>query len=157
GPEAPAVRDVPVRSGVVALVQHTYVNYLLDRPMRAREFALLGQVAAGVPLREAVPHAGADHLGRLCDLILEDFAGLAPGPPPPVGAAGGVWGPAAAAPRLDAERGLLLCCARARLGPADRERLRGLLRAGPSWGRLRGLADYHGLAPLLYHHLSACA
>src|SRR5437868_12220369 len=65
--------------------------------------------------------------------------------------------PAAGVPGLGPERSLLLCCARARLGPADRERLRELLRAGPSWGRLRCLADYHGLSPLLYHHLSACA
>jgi hypothetical protein len=64
---------------------------------------------------------------------------------------------AAGVPGLSPEQGLLLCCARARLGQADRERLRDLLRAGPSWGPLRRLADYHGLSPLLYHHLSACA
>jgi hypothetical protein len=61
--------------------------------------------------------------------------------------------PGVPAPRP--EQGLLLCCARARLGPGDRERLRDLLREGPCWGRLRALADYHGLAPLLYRHLAA--
>lgn len=60
-------------------------------------------------------------------------------------------------PALRPEQGVLLCCARARLGPAERDRLRDLLRSGLSWGRLRRLADYHGLAPLLYRHLSACA
>jgi hypothetical protein len=60
-------------------------------------------------------------------------------------------------PALRPEQDVLLCCARARLGPAERERLRDLLRAGLSWGRLRRLADHHGLAPLLYRHLSACA
>jgi hypothetical protein len=60
-------------------------------------------------------------------------------------------------PALHAEQAVLLRCARARFGPADRERLRELLRAGVSWGRLRRLADYHGLAPLLHHHLAGCA
>jgi hypothetical protein len=85
GPGAPAVRALPGRAGLLALVQHTYVNYLLDSPMRAREFALLGRVAAGVALREAAPHAGAAHLGGLCDLLLEDFEGLAPGAPTQAG------------------------------------------------------------------------
>jgi hypothetical protein len=60
-------------------------------------------------------------------------------------------------PGLHAEQAVLLRCARARLGPADRELLRELLRAGLSWGRLRRLADYHGLAPLLHQHLAGCA
>jgi hypothetical protein len=81
GPGAPAVRAVPGPAGLLALVQHTYVNYLLDRAMRGREFALLGRVAAGVPVREAAAPAGAAHLGALCDLLLEDFGALASGAP----------------------------------------------------------------------------
>jgi hypothetical protein len=85
GPGAPAVRALSGPTGLLALVRNTYVNYLLDRAMRGREFALLGRVAAGVALREAAPHAGAAHLGGLCDLLLEDFAALASGAPPQAG------------------------------------------------------------------------
>ena len=85
GPGAPAVRALLGPTGLLALVRNTYVNYLLDRAMRGREFALLGRVAAGVALREAAPHAGAAHLGGLCDLLLEDFAALASGAPPQAG------------------------------------------------------------------------
>jgi hypothetical protein len=86
GPGLPAVRALPGPAGLLALVEHTYVNYLLDRPMRAREFALLGRVAAGVPLRQVTPHGGADRLGALCDLLLEDFRALASGAAPQTGA-----------------------------------------------------------------------
>lgn len=81
GPGLPAVRAMPGPAGLLALVEHTYVNYLLDRPMRAREFDLLGRVAAAAPLREVTPREGADHLDALCDLLLGDFGSLAPGAP----------------------------------------------------------------------------
>jgi hypothetical protein len=81
GAGAPAVRAVHGPAGLLALVRNTYVNYLLDRAMRGREFAVLGRVAAGAPLREVAPHAGAAHLGGLCDLLLEDFGALASGAP----------------------------------------------------------------------------
>ncbi len=62
-----------------------------------------------------------------------------------------------AAGALRPEQEALLCCARARLEPDGRERLRRLV-AGPfPWDRLRAQADYHGLGPLVYRHLSACA
>jgi hypothetical protein len=64
---------------------------------------------------------------------------------------------APAVPVLRPEQELLLCCARARLEPAGREHLRELLRGPVDWEGLWALAEHHGLAPLLYRHLAACA
>jgi hypothetical protein len=73
---APAVGPLPPAGRLFALARNTYLNFLLDKAMRAREFALLGRVAAAVPLRRATPHADPDRLERLCDLLLEDFRAL---------------------------------------------------------------------------------
>ena len=79
--DAPAVGPLPPAGRLFALAQNTYVNYLLDRAMRASEFALLGRAAAAVPLRRATPHADPGRLGQLCDLLLDDFRSL-PTPSP---------------------------------------------------------------------------
>ncbi len=79
--DAPAVGPLPPAGRLFALAQNTYVNYLLDRAMRASEFELLGRAAAAVPLRRATPHADPARLGRLCDLLLDDFRCLPARPP----------------------------------------------------------------------------
>ncbi len=71
--DAPYVEAVPPAEALVALVTHTYVNYLLDRDRRAAEFATLSRLVATVPVRRAVPHADAARLGRLCDVLLSDY------------------------------------------------------------------------------------
>ena len=56
GERQPASRDFYVETvapsaALMALVTNTYGNYLLDAPMRAREFELLGRVVEHVPVR----------------------------------------------------------------------------------------------------------
>lgn len=73
---APFVEDLPPHTGLMTLVANSYVNYLLDKTMRAREFELLAQVANRVPLRRVNPHRDPTRLSTLCDVILEDFQTL---------------------------------------------------------------------------------
>jgi hypothetical protein len=57
-------------------------------------------------------------------------------------------------PHDDGETLLLLDCARATIEPETADRIRARVAAGLNWDRLVALAQRHGLAPLLYTHLS---
>ena len=70
---APLVEPVPAGADLMALVTNTYMNYLLDREQRAREFELLGRLLARVALRRVKPHQNPIHLARLCEVIVDDF------------------------------------------------------------------------------------
>lgn len=77
-PRAPLVEQVPLRTGLMTLVQNTYMNYLLDKPQRALEFKMLGHLLARVALRGVQPHADPARLSQLCDVIVEDFRAVSP-------------------------------------------------------------------------------
>ena len=47
----PLVEEFGAREAFMTLVANTYVNYLLNEDMRRREFDVLGNVVAGVPVR----------------------------------------------------------------------------------------------------------
>lgn len=72
-PSAPFVESISTHEGLMTLVTETYTTYLMDKPMRARGFELLGRVMANVPVRRVVPHADVTHLFRLCQVIVEDY------------------------------------------------------------------------------------
>jgi hypothetical protein len=57
-------------------------------------------------------------------------------------------------PHADRETLLLLDCARATIEPETADRIRARVTAGLNWDRLLTLAQRHGLAPLVYAHLS---
>src|SRR5262249_45837917 len=71
--DAPRVEEWPAAGRLVALSQNTYVNYLLDRAMRAAEFAALGRLVAAVPMHRAVAHADPARVGELCEVIVADY------------------------------------------------------------------------------------
>ena len=74
-PEPPAIRLMPPRAALMALVGQTYGNCLLDRPMRAREFDVLCRLVERVPVREL---RFGDDLGALvssCRVLSEGMAG----------------------------------------------------------------------------------
>jgi hypothetical protein len=75
-PAAPYVEPAPSHIGLIELVTNTYVNFLLDQGMRAREFDLLGRLVNDTPLRKLKPHSDPARLPELCRLILEDFRSL---------------------------------------------------------------------------------
>jgi len=71
-PPSPMVQSMASASGMIALVAHTYVNYLLDERMRTQEFELLGRVMNRVPLRRVTPHTDTAQLPKLCQSVIHD-------------------------------------------------------------------------------------
>jgi hypothetical protein len=76
--DGPRLSDVSAAEGLFALAQNTYVNYLLDAPMRAAEFAALGRLTASLPLKGAVPHDDPARLSAFVDMLLNDFQRIVP-------------------------------------------------------------------------------
>jgi len=73
GNAAPFVQPLTARQALMALVEHTYMNYALDNAMRAREFNTLADLVRSIPVRLVTPHSSPDRLPDLCEAILEDF------------------------------------------------------------------------------------
>jgi len=73
---APYVEVIRPQSGFLALVADTYANKILDREMRAREFAVLGRLVTTVPIRQVYPHEDPTRLAELCKVIHEDLQSL---------------------------------------------------------------------------------
>jgi hypothetical protein len=71
-PAAPSVHTSSPRARLVSLIGNGYVTLPVGKSARAREFDVLGQIAARVPVRDVTPHADATNLDRLCDVILDD-------------------------------------------------------------------------------------
>jgi hypothetical protein len=76
GAGRPVVRPVSPADGFTILLQNTYVNYLLDREMRATEFKMLSRAANRTALRHLNPPDSLDALSDLCGAILEDYHSL---------------------------------------------------------------------------------
>ena len=73
----PVIEDLAGHEAFTTLVANTYVNYLLDGDMRAREFDVLGRVLAGVPVRHVLPTADPSKIFPLCEAIAADARQLA--------------------------------------------------------------------------------
>lgn len=71
---APYVERIRARAALLSLVADTYANKILDRDLRAREFAVLGHLVEGIPVRRIVPHEDLGRINDLCDSILEDLS-----------------------------------------------------------------------------------
>jgi hypothetical protein len=69
---APVIEEVAAGDALMTLVTNTYVNYLLDRDMRHREFDLLSRLVARVPVRRLRPSANPSRLLAMCDAIAGD-------------------------------------------------------------------------------------
>ena len=76
GDDCPKVEAVAANSALVNLVANTYMNYLLDRSLRSKEFQFLSRLVSRLPVRRVIPHTDPAGLRRLCEAILEDHAGL---------------------------------------------------------------------------------
>lgn len=73
---APYVEAMRPQNALVALVADTYANKILDREMRAREFAVLARLVTTVPIRRVYPHEEPTRLEELCKVIREDLDSL---------------------------------------------------------------------------------
>jgi hypothetical protein len=77
GPDpAPYVESMKPQRALLALVADTYANKILDREMRASEFAVLGRLVTSVPVRRVCPHEDSGRLAELCKVIRRDFGSL---------------------------------------------------------------------------------
>jgi hypothetical protein len=72
----PYVQKIGPQDALVSLVAETYANKILDRELRAREFAVLGQLVSSVPVRRVFLSRDATRLENLCRVIREDYASL---------------------------------------------------------------------------------
>jgi hypothetical protein len=69
---APVVEVFAGGNALAELVANTYVNYLLDRDMRSREFDVLGRVVHRIPIRRVRPQADSSTVFDLCVAIAAD-------------------------------------------------------------------------------------
>jgi hypothetical protein len=60
----------------MTLIENTYVKYLLEPPMRGKEFTVLTRLVERIPIRRIRPHVDPARLSQLCDVILEDSQAL---------------------------------------------------------------------------------
>jgi hypothetical protein len=70
------VEGVRPHAGLLSLIADTFANKILDREMRAREFAVLGRLVTTVPIRRIHPNNDAFRLEELCVVVREDFRSL---------------------------------------------------------------------------------
>ena len=69
---APCIEKLSPRKALLELVQNTYMNWVLDRDQRAKEFDILCRLVQQVPVRRIVPHAKPEKIAEFCDLIEQD-------------------------------------------------------------------------------------
>jgi len=74
--DAPRIDKLNPREAVLELVQNTYMNWVLNRQQRAKEFDTLCRLTQQVPVRRIVPHAKPEKIGALCELILQDASAI---------------------------------------------------------------------------------
>jgi hypothetical protein len=72
----PRIDKLGLRDALLELVQNTYMNWVLNREQRAKEFDALCRLVQLVPVRRIVPHANPEKIAALCDLILRDASAI---------------------------------------------------------------------------------
>ncbi|MGA8222606.1 MAG: hypothetical protein WB780_13215 [Candidatus Acidiferrales bacterium] len=73
---APFLETLTPQECLVSLVANSYATGMLDKEMRAREFALLGRMLASVPLRRVRPHQDSAQIDNLCEVIERGYRGM---------------------------------------------------------------------------------
>lgn len=63
---------------LMALMNNTSLDYLIDARLRAKDLQLLGQLAGNVPVREVTPPNSLDRLHELYEAILENLVNPLP-------------------------------------------------------------------------------
>jgi hypothetical protein len=71
---APRIEEMSPKDALFELVESTYMNWVLDREQRAKEFEDLSHVVKEVPVRKIVAHTDGEKIGTLCELIQADAA-----------------------------------------------------------------------------------
>jgi hypothetical protein len=68
----PVIEELAAGDALMTLVANTYVNYVLDRDMRQREFDLLSSLVARVSVRRIRPSADPSAVLAMCEAIAKD-------------------------------------------------------------------------------------
>jgi hypothetical protein len=68
----PVIEELAPGEALVNLVANTYVNYLLDREMRHREFDLLSGLVARIPVRRLCPSGDPSCILAMCEAVAAD-------------------------------------------------------------------------------------
>lgn len=68
----PRIEQISPREAMLALVQNTYMNWLLDGKQRALEFDFLSTLVTHIPVRRIIPHSDPARIAELCELIVTD-------------------------------------------------------------------------------------
>src|SRR3984957_8349803 len=69
---APTLKTLSAQNAILHLVANTFATNVLEREMRAKEFATLGRLVPNVPVLEVFAHQDPSRLPDLCRLIRED-------------------------------------------------------------------------------------
>jgi len=77
GDDSPRIEDLSARDAALLLVQNTYMNYLLSKKQRAKEFDIIARLASRVTVRRLVPHNDPARLPAMCELLEIDAARIA--------------------------------------------------------------------------------
>jgi hypothetical protein len=77
-PYAPFVEPVPATQALITLITNTYMNSMLDKPLRAHEFDYLARLVQRIPIRHLTPHTDPARLDHLCQVVINDFQALTP-------------------------------------------------------------------------------
>jgi hypothetical protein len=70
--DLPRIEPISPSEALLALVQNTYMNWVLDRKQRAIEFEFLSKLVTHIPVRRIVPHSDPARIPALCELIVTD-------------------------------------------------------------------------------------
>ena len=70
--KAPVIDDLSGSDALAEFVTNTYVNYLLDRDMRSREFDVLTRLVVRIPIRRVRPPADYSAVFDLSEAIVTD-------------------------------------------------------------------------------------
>ena len=70
--DAPSIRPMSQAGAMLSLLANGYANNLINRSLRAEEFRVLSTIAASIPIKKIYPHADAQRLPELCEVIVRD-------------------------------------------------------------------------------------
>jgi hypothetical protein len=73
----PILEELMGNDAFMSLVANTYINQLLDREMRSRDFTVLGRLVGAMPIRRVRPTADPSAIATLCESIADDATRLA--------------------------------------------------------------------------------
>jgi hypothetical protein len=79
GGEALRSEALDPRETLLALIAHSYAGFFQEAPMRAREFQLLAELAASIPVHRVHVPEGADGLEAAVGAVERDVRQLTPG------------------------------------------------------------------------------